>query len=76
MNVVQNIILTFLHTTLLHICYRSDDSTEYGQQTSHCVQLENIDEDSIYAVFVSCVEIYNNVVYDLLEHSLYHGKLK
>lgn len=67
MNFVQNIILRFLHTTLLHICYRADDSTEHGQHTSHCVQLENIDEGSIYAVFVSCVEIYNNVVYDLLE---------
>lgn len=76
MNVAQNIILTFLHITLLHICYRSDDSTEYGQQTSYCVQMENIDVDSIYAVFVSCVEIYNNVVYDLLEHTPYHGKLK
>jgi len=76
MNFVQNIILKFLHTTLIYSCYRSDDSTEYGQQTSHCVQLENIDEDSIYAVFVSCVEIYNNGVYDLLEHCPYHGKLK
>lgn len=76
MNFVQNIILRFLHTTLLHICYRADDSTEYGQQTSHSVQLENIDEDSIYAVFVSCVEIYNNVVYDLLEDILDYRKLK
>jgi len=76
MNFIQNIILKFLHTTLLQIYYRSDDSIEYGQQTSHCVQLENIDEDSIYAMFVSCVEIHNNAVYDLLEHSPYHGKLK
>ena len=26
-----------------------------------------VDEDSLYAVFVSYVEIYNNYVYDLLE---------
>jgi Kinesin motor domain. len=76
MNFVQNIILKFLHTTLLHICCRADDSTEYSQHTSHYVQLENMDEDSIYAVFVSCVEIYNNVVYDLLEHTPDYGKLK
>ena len=28
---------------------------------------KGIDEDSLYAVFVSYVEIYNNYVYDLLE---------
>jgi hypothetical protein len=76
MNFVQNIILKFMHSTLLHICYRMDDSTEYDQQTSRCVQLENINKDSIYAIFVSCIEIYNNMVYDLLEHTLDYGKSK
>ena len=27
----------------------------------------NVDEDSQYAVFISCVEVYNNYIYDLLE---------
>jgi hypothetical protein len=76
MNFLQNIILQFMHIILLHICYRRDDSTEYGQQTSHCAQIENINEDSIYAIFVSCVEIYNNAVYDLLEHTSDYGSLK
>jgi hypothetical protein len=76
MNFVHNIILKFMHSTLLQICYRCNDSTEYGQHMSQCVQLENIDKDSIYAIFVSCVEIYNNAVYDLLEHTSDYGKLK
>lgn len=28
---------------------------------------QGVDEDSLYSVFVSYVEIYNNYVYDLLE---------
>ena len=28
---------------------------------------KHVDEDSLYSVFVSYVEIYNNYVYDLLE---------
>ena len=28
---------------------------------------KGVDEDSLYSVFVSYVEIYNNYVYDLLE---------
>lgn len=30
-------------------------------------KLEEIDEDSVYSVFVSYIEIYNNYIYDLLE---------
>ncbi|XP_044135290.1 kinesin-like protein KIF23 isoform X2 [Bufo gargarizans] len=30
-------------------------------------QIEEIDEDSVYSVFVSYIEIYNNYIYDLLE---------
>lgn len=30
-------------------------------------QLDDIEEDNNYAVFVSYVEIYNNYIYDLLE---------
>jgi hypothetical protein len=40
------------------------------------VQLESVDENSTYAIFVSCVEIYNNVVYDLLEDALDFGRSK
>ncbi|XP_030044547.1 kinesin-like protein KIF23 isoform X12 [Microcaecilia unicolor] len=32
----------------------------------HC-KAEEVDEDSVYSVFVSYVEIYNNYIYDLLE---------
>lgn len=28
---------------------------------------EEVDEDSVYGVFVSYIEIYNNYIYDLLE---------
>ncbi|KAK9505405.1 hypothetical protein O3M35_009470 [Rhynocoris fuscipes] len=30
-------------------------------------KIENIDEDNVYAVFITYVEIYNNTVYDLLD---------
>lgn len=30
-------------------------------------KIEQVDEDNVYSVFVSYVEIYNNSVYDLLE---------
>ena len=30
-------------------------------------KLVNINEDHIYAVFISCIEIYNNYIYDLLD---------
>lgn len=32
-------------------------------------QLDGVDEDNMYAVFVTYVEVYNNSVYDLLEES-------
>ncbi len=35
--------------------------------TIHALQVLSIDEDSVYSVFVSYVEIYNNYIYDLLE---------
>lgn len=61
---------------ITHLCYRRDDATEYGQQISNCVQLEGIDEDSTYAIFISYVGIYNNIVYDLLEDILDFGRSK
>ena len=30
-------------------------------------KLVNVNEDHIFAIFVTCVEIYNNYIYDLLE---------
>lgn len=32
-------------------------------------KLEDVDEDSVYGVFVSYIEIYNNYIYDLLDES-------
>jgi kinesin family protein 23 len=49
---------------------------ECDQQTPYYVQIEGIDEDSTYAIFISYVEIYNNTVYDLLEDTLDCGKSK
>lgn len=31
--------------------------------------MDGIDEDSVYAIFVTYIEVYNNSVYDLLEDS-------
>ncbi|XP_069480323.1 kinesin-like protein KIF23 isoform X5 [Ambystoma mexicanum] len=36
----------------------------------HC-KVEEVDEDSVYSVFVSYIEIYNNYIYDLLEEVPY-----
>ena len=30
-------------------------------------QLVNVMENHLYAVFISCIEIYNNYIYDLLD---------
>ena len=30
-------------------------------------KLVNVNEDNIYTVFLSCIEIYNNCIYDLLD---------
>ncbi|NWV70271.1 KIF23 protein, partial [Malurus elegans] len=34
----------------------------------HC-RVEDVDEDNVYGVFVSYIEIYNNYIYDLLEEA-------
>lgn len=34
----------------------------------HC-RVEEVDEDNVYGVFVSYIEIYNNYIYDLLEEA-------
>ena len=30
-------------------------------------KLVDIDEENVYSVFISCIEIYNNYIYDLLD---------
>ena len=32
-------------------------------------KLVSVNEDHIFAIFVTCVEIYNNYIYDLLEET-------
>ena len=34
-------------------------------------KLVNVNEDHIYAVFIRCIEIYNNYIYDLLDEFNY-----
>lgn len=47
---------------------RKDTDIEIASRASSDVTvLSGIDEDNIYAVFITYVEIYNNSVYDLLE---------
>lgn len=47
---------------------RKDSDPEIASQASTDVScLEGIDEDNMYAVFVTYIEVYNNSVYDLLE---------
>lgn len=48
--------------------YRKDSDPEIASQASTEVSiLSGIDEDNMYAVFITYVEVYNNSVYDLLE---------
>jgi hypothetical protein len=46
---------------------RDNSKVAVPLMTIHTLQVLNIDEDSVYSVFVSYVEIYNNYIYDLLE---------
>uniref|UniRef100_A0A1I8Q1N0 Kinesin-like protein n=1 Tax=Stomoxys calcitrans TaxID=35570 RepID=A0A1I8Q1N0_STOCA len=47
---------------------RKDSDPELASQAScEMAPLQGIDEDNMYAVFVTYVEVYNNSVYDLLE---------
>lgn len=47
---------------------RKDSDPEIASRASADVSnLDGIDEDNMYAVFVTYVEVYNNSVYDLLE---------
>lgn len=47
---------------------RKDSDPEIASQAScDMAPLQGIDEDNMYAVFITYVEVYNNSVYDLLE---------
>lgn len=46
---------------------------EYGTRVPDHTKITKLEEDNVYAVFVSYVEIYNNYVYDLLEEIEYDG---
>ena len=62
----QECIYNFITASLF---YRSE-MPEYGDllRVPEPRKVERgVDEDSLYSVFVSYVEIYNNYVYDLLE---------
>lgn len=45
----------------------SDGSEVASRASCEVSSLEGVDEDNMYAVFISYVEVYNNSVYDLLE---------
>ncbi|CAD7081536.1 unnamed protein product [Hermetia illucens] len=47
---------------------RQDSDPEIASQASNNTKiLDGVDEDNMYAVFITYIEIYNNSVYDLLE---------
>ncbi|XP_001868064.2 kinesin-like protein KIF23 [Culex quinquefasciatus] len=58
-----------LHSKL-HRVRRKDTDPEIASKASvEPSELSGIDEDNIYSVFITYVEVYNNSVYDLLEES-------
>uniref|UniRef100_A0A336KG56 Kinesin-like protein n=1 Tax=Culicoides sonorensis TaxID=179676 RepID=A0A336KG56_CULSO len=54
---------------------RKDSDPEIASQASTDAEILNgIDEDNMYAVFVTYVEVYNNSVFDLLEETPVQGR--
>lgn len=54
---------------------RKDSDPEIASQASTDAEtLNGIDEDNMYAVFVTYVEVYNNSVFDLLEETPVQGR--
>lgn len=47
----------------------SDGSEVASRASCEVSSLDGLDEDNMYAVFISYVEVYNNSVYDLLEEA-------
>ena len=59
-----------LSTNSLSSQSRSKPQTDIKRHFDHSgVLINTINEDHRYAVFVSCIEIYNNYIYDLLDDS-------
>lgn len=48
-------------------CFRKDSDTDLPQRLADTTKIGSVDEDNMYAVFITYVEVYNNAVYDLLE---------
>lgn len=40
-------------------------------RAKNMTKIAEVDEDNVYSVFVSYIELYNNYVYDLLEEQTY-----
>ncbi|XP_063699925.1 kinesin-like protein KIF23 [Culicoides brevitarsis] len=63
-----------LHSRLLKSGRRKDSDPEIASQAStNAETLDGLDEDNMYAVFITYVEVYNNSVFDLLEETPMQG---
>lgn len=47
--------------------FRNNSNPDLALSSSEVFKINGVDEDNLYAVFVTYIEIYNNIVYDLLE---------
>ena len=56
-----------LNVAFFFFCSRQDAYESKEPRTEDLSILSGVDSDSLYAVFVTYVEIYNNSVFDLLE---------
>lgn len=66
---------TELNSRLFKGIRRKDSDPEIASQASTDAEvLSGIDEDNMYAVFITYVEVYNNSVFDLLEENPVHGR--
>uniref|UniRef100_A0A8D8TAI2 Kinesin-like protein n=1 Tax=Cacopsylla melanoneura TaxID=428564 RepID=A0A8D8TAI2_9HEMI len=52
---------------------RNKSDPEMEPRVKDLSQVDDIDEDNVYSVFVSYIEIYNNYVHDLLEDDVNNG---
>lgn len=55
----------------LYVISRRQIDPEFADMINvqdHC-KVDEVDEDNVYSVFVSYIEIYNNYIYDLLEEA-------
>ena len=56
-------------TLFSFVFYRKDlpGSQDSSQRIPDTSRINSVDEDNVYSVFISYIEIYNNYLYDLLE---------